>query len=74
MSCVILPAAYPPLHQQWFNPAEAAIYLRLSDSELEKKCRLKTGPAFHNISARCIRYSRVDLDAWVNSHRNGGAE
>lgn len=48
---------------------EAAQYLRVSSQTLDKLRHYGGGPEFVRISARCIRYERAALDAWMTSRR-----
>lgn len=44
---------------------EAAAYLGLSESLLNKLRLTGGGPTFVRLAGRSIRYRRADLDAWV---------
>lgn len=44
---------------------EAAAYLQLSPSLLNKLRLTGGGPVFVRLAGRAIRYRRVDLDAWI---------
>ena len=46
-------------------PSEAADYLGISLSALNKGRCDGTGPAFVRISSRCIRYRIENLDRWI---------
>ena len=46
---------------------EAALYLGLSESLLNKLRLTGGGPVFVRLAGRAIRYRRVDLDAWVQA-------
>jgi len=63
--------ANPPVPTPWFEPADAAAYLRLTVRGLEDMRGKSTGPRYHKVNARVIRYHRDDLDAWLLS--DGGA-
>lgn len=55
--------------REYYRAAEAAAYLKISESQLSKLRMQKNrarGPKFANI-AGCILYRRVDLDAWILS-------
>ena len=55
--------------QENYRAAEAAAYLKISESQLSKlrmKQNRARGPKFANI-AGCILYRRIDLDEWVKS-------
>ena len=49
--------------------AEAAKYVRLSASTLEKARVKGTGPAFIRIGARKVAYLTSDLDKWLHARR-----
>lgn len=51
------------------RPAEAARYLGLSESYLAKLRWRGGGPTYHKLSAKAVRYSRSDLDAWLDEKR-----
>ena len=40
-------------------------YLGFKPGFLENRRSTGTGPPFARISARCVRYRRCDLDAWI---------
>lgn len=63
--------ANPPVPTPWFTPEDAAAYLRLTRRGLEDMRGNGTGPRFHKVNARVVRYHRDDLDAWLLS--DGGA-
>lgn len=48
---------------------EVASATGLSSSTLAKKRCSGTGPAFHKIGGRQIRYSRDDVESWIASRR-----
>ena len=64
-----------PLEKRLFTLAEAAVYLAVSESYLRKDCsegpraNRTPGPKFTKIGDM-IRYTREDLDAWIDQHRN----
>ena len=51
------------------TPAEAASYLRLSKSWLDKSRVYGGGPPFYAPTQRKILYRRSDLDAWIRKRR-----
>ena len=53
--------------KQWLTTAEAAEYLSLSQSHLNKLRCIGGGPRF-SAATRAIRYNRADLDAWMECH------
>lgn len=61
----------PPVATPWLAPDDAASYLRLTVRGLEDMRGKGTGPRYHKVNARVIRYHRDDLDAWLLS--DGGA-
>lgn len=63
--------ANPPVATPWLAPDDAAAYLRLTVRGLEDMRGKGTGPRYHKVNARVIRYHRDDLDAWLLS--DGGA-
>ena len=50
----------------YMSVAEAAAYLRLSKSYLDKARVSGAGPIFAKLASRIV-YRRADLDAWVES-------
>ena len=48
---------------------EAAAYVGLSASTLEKKRLSGTGPRFVKLGGRAIGYDRADLDTWLDQQR-----
>jgi predicted DNA-binding transcriptional regulator AlpA len=48
------------------KPADAAAYLKLSQSTLAKLRLYGTGPRYTKVG-RAVRYRRADLDAWINA-------
>jgi predicted DNA-binding transcriptional regulator AlpA len=63
-----------PLEKKLFTLAEAAVYLAVSESFLRKDCsegpRANHTPGPDPIKAgEMIRYTREDLDAWIDKHR-----
>jgi hypothetical protein len=63
--------ANPPIATPWLDPEDAAAYLRLTVRGLEDMRGKGTGPRFHKVGSRVVRYHRDDLDAWLLS--DGGA-
>ncbi|AGH50185.1 hypothetical protein G432_12320 [Sphingomonas sp. MM-1] len=49
----------------WFTPDDAADYLRLTRRGLEDMRAKGTGPRFHKVNDRVVRYHVRDLDAWL---------
>lgn len=63
-----------PQEKKLFTLAEAAVYLAVSESFLRKDCsegpRLNRTPGPTPIKiGDMIRYTREDLDAWIEKHR-----
>lgn len=63
-----------PQEKKLFTLAEAAVYLSVSESFLRKDCsegpRLNRTPGPTPIKiGDMIRYTREDLDAWIEKHR-----
>lgn len=59
--------ANPPIATPWMAPDDAAAYLRLTVRGLEDMRGKGTGPRFHKVNARVVRYHQSDLDAWLLS-------
>lgn len=47
------------------TPEEAAHFLNVKARTLEKWRQKRTGPSFHRLGSRCIRYSPKDLQEWL---------
>jgi predicted DNA-binding transcriptional regulator AlpA len=64
-----------PLEKKLFTLQEAATYLAVSESFLRKDCsegprmNRTPGPNPVKISDSMIRYTREDLDTWIDKHR-----
>ena len=52
--------------------AEAAEYVGLSASTLEKKRLIGGGPDFIRLGGRAVGYDIKDLDEWLEAQRTGG--
>ncbi len=52
-----------------FRTPEAAQYLGLSSSTLEKKRLDGSGPPFVKLGGRAVGYDVADLDAWLHQQR-----
>ena len=50
---------------------EAATYLGLAVSTMEKKRLDGTGPTYVRLGGRAVGYDKADLDAWLDSQRRG---
>ena len=66
-SKVELPAGVTPA----LNTAEAAAYVRMAESTMEKLRVSGGGPRFARLSRKCVRYTVADLDAWLASRTVG---
>lgn len=57
------------------TPEEAARFLNIKARTLEKWRQKGTGPAYHRLGARCVRYAKSALQAWLQglSNAHGGA-
>ena len=51
----------------WFTPDDAADYLRLTRRGLEDMRTKASGPRYHKVNDRVVRYHVRDLDAWLLS-------
>ncbi len=56
-----------PPEARW-SVEQAATYLGLSKSTLDKTRVYGGGPAYAKLGRR-VTYARLDLDAWIASHR-----
>ena len=52
-----------------FRTPEAAAYVGLSISTLEKKRLDGSGPPFVHLGGRAVGYDLADLDAWIDRQR-----
>lgn len=59
-----------------FDEKQAAQYLGVSRSYLQKARCQKVGPPFYRLgrSNALIRYRSDDLDAWVERNKHGGED
>lgn len=60
------PQTIPSDWPDWLSPFEAALYVNSSTSTLAKRRLTGGGPRYCRIG-RAIRYSRQDLDEWLNA-------
>lgn len=51
------------------TPAQVAEILEVTTRTLAMWRRERTGPVFHALSAKTIRYSRADIDAYIAETR-----
>jgi hypothetical protein len=58
----------------WMTSEDAATYLCLTKRGLEDMRAQSSGPRYHKVGARLVRYHRADLDCWLLSdgQRTGG--
>jgi predicted DNA-binding transcriptional regulator AlpA len=56
--------------QRRLRTPEAAAYVGLSSSTLEKLRLTGKGPIYHKAGPKIVVYRLEDLDAWLNSHRH----
>jgi len=54
--------------QAYLRTADAARYLGIGQSTLERKRIEGSGPTFRRLGARIVAYSVKDLDAWASQH------
>ena len=57
------------MQQRILRTAEAATYVGLSASSLEKKRLTGDGPQFMRLGGRAVGYDIRDLDEWLDSQR-----
>jgi hypothetical protein len=61
-----------PATRKYLTTKEAADYVRLSESALEKKRVDGTGPVFVKLGSKCrsvVRYEVTALDEWATAQR-----
>ncbi len=61
------PPSDPDYWNALINEREAGDFLGLSDRAMQKSRQIGGGPKYVFISARCLRYRRIDLKAWADS-------
>ena len=54
---------------QLLTPPEVARRLHVSIKTLERWRAIGSGPPFHRIGLRAVRYAPRDLDAWIDAQR-----
>lgn len=54
--------------QGYLRTADAARYLGIGQSTLERKRIDGTGPKFRTLGAKIVTYAVSDLDAWANEN------
>lgn len=50
---------------EYLRPAEAALYLQVSEAYLAKLRCQGGGPEFHTLGRRAVRYKRSSIDEWA---------
>ncbi|AJR22511.1 MULTISPECIES: helix-turn-helix transcriptional regulator [unclassified Sphingobium] len=54
--------------QAYLRTPDAAKYLGIGKSTLERKRIEGTGPAFRRLGSKIVTYAVKDLDAWASQH------
>ena len=54
--------------QRYLRTKDAANYLGVGQSTLERKRIEGTGPTFRRLGSRIVTYAVDDLDAWANEN------
>lgn len=54
--------------QAYYRTADAARYLGIGKSTLERKRIEGTGPKFRRLGPKIVTYAVKDLDAWAGQH------
>jgi len=62
-----IPSCLVPTDDCYMTTPEAAIYLRLAESTLQKLRVTKGGPTFCKLGARVV-YRKSSLDEWASQH------
>ena len=57
--------------REYLSEPEAALYLGLSLSTMRRYRKMNRGPRYVRISDRILRYSKEDLDEYVQSRTIG---
>ena len=57
------------VHKRILRTPEAAQYVGLSVSTLEKKRLNGSGPPYLQLGGRAVGYDLADLDEWIDCHR-----
>lgn len=56
--------------QELLTPKEASAHLSVSEKTLERWRAERTGPPFHKLGPRLVRYAVADVDSWMrHTHR-----
>lgn len=56
------------MKQAYLRTSDAAKYLGIGQSTLERKRVDGTGPQFRVLGSRIVSYAIADLDAWASEH------
>jgi predicted site-specific integrase-resolvase len=56
--------------RDWMTPKQAAFYLGVSPFTMALWRKSNKAPSWHRMHGR-IRYTRADLDQWINATRHG---
>jgi hypothetical protein len=59
---------------EWLTPRQTGEYLHVNVNTLYKWRQLGVGPNWHRLGAKAIRYQRADVDAYLKSHAQEGAD
>jgi predicted DNA-binding transcriptional regulator AlpA len=59
--------------RQLMRTPQAAAYINLSVSTLEKLRPLGKGPPFRKVGSKIVVYDRADLDTWIEACTHGPA-
>ena len=59
-----------PIRPEWLTPESAGLYIGVSPDTLatwrKAKCK-ESGPPYHRVNGRVVRYRLADLDDWMAS-------
>ncbi len=58
------------MDKKFFNTNEAAAYLGIGASTLERLRLSGDGPLYHKLGPRTVRYMLADLEEWAKPHRS----
>ncbi len=56
-------------NRRWYEFAEAAVYVGISEDKLRNRHRTGTGPAYVKPSHKTVLFEQAALDAWITSWR-----
>ena len=60
-------AKHPDYWHALINEKEAGAFLNLTNRAMQNMRQRGDGPRFIRLSSRCIRYRRIDLQAWAET-------